>query len=82
MKCIYAPYTIQTKKYRFCIMIEYCVYWTEYGEPRHKVFSNLSEAEMYSCTIRGVEGVEYVDVSEEETIDFDELQEKFPEDFF
>lgn len=63
-------------------MIEYCVYWTEYGEPRHKVFSNLSEAEMYSCTIRGVEGVEYVDVSEEETIDFDELKEKFPEDFF
>lgn len=62
-------------------MVEYCVYWTENGEPRHEVFPSLSEAEMFSCVIRGCPGVEYVDVSEEETIDFDELAGMFPEDF-
>ncbi|MFB9137909.1 hypothetical protein [Vibrio olivae] len=62
-------------------MKEYCVYWHERGEPRHEVFSDLSEAEMFSCMIRGLEGVEYVEVSEEESIDFEELSEMFPEDF-
>lgn len=62
-------------------MVEFCVYWTEYGEPMHKVFTSLAEAEMFSCAIRGRQGVEYVDVSEEETIDFDELKAAFPEDF-
>lgn len=62
-------------------MKEYCVYWYEYGEPRHEVFSCLPEAEMFSCMIRSREGVEYVEVSEEESIDFEELAEMFPEDF-
>ncbi|WP_343102168.1 MULTISPECIES: hypothetical protein [Bacteria] len=62
-------------------MKEYCVYWHENGEPRHEVFSDLSGAEMFSCMIRGLEGVEYVEVSEEESIDFGELAEMFPEDF-
>ncbi len=47
-------------------MKEYCVYWHEDGEPRHEVFSSLPEAEMFSCMIRGREGVEYVEISEEE----------------
>jgi hypothetical protein len=62
-------------------MKEYCVYWHENGEPRHEVFSDLSGAEMFSCMIRGLEWVEYVEVSEEESIDFGELAEIFPEDF-
>ena len=35
------------------VMVEYCVYWLENGEPMHEVFSNLAAAEMYSCAIRG-----------------------------
>lgn len=62
-------------------MKEYCVYWLEDGEPRHEVFANLSEAEMFSCMIRGWRGVEDVEVSEEDCIDFDELQAMFPDDF-
>lgn len=62
-------------------MKEYCVYWHEDGEPRHEVFSSLPEAEMFSCMIRGREGVEYVEISEEESIDFDELARIFPKDF-
>lgn len=42
-------------------MKEYCVYWLEDGEPRHEVFANLSEAEMFSCMIRGWGGVEDVE---------------------
>lgn len=62
-------------------MKEYCVYWFEDGEPRHEVFTNLPEAEMFSCMIRGWGGVEDVEVSEEDWIDFDELQAMFPDDF-
>lgn len=50
-------------------MVEYCVYWLENGEPMHEVFSSLAAAEMYSCAIRGKENIEWVEVSEEETID-------------
>ena len=35
------------------VMVEYCVYWLENGEPMHEVFSSLTAAEMYSCAIRG-----------------------------
>ena len=63
------------------VMVEYCVYWLENGEPMHEVFSNLTAAEMYSCAIRGKENVEWVEVSEEEAIDLDELEDMFPDDF-
>ena len=43
-------------------MKEYCVYWFENGEPRHEVFSCLDGAEMFSCMIRGQDGVEHVDM--------------------
>ena len=56
-------------------MVEYCVYWLENGEPMHEVFSSLAAAEMYSCAIRGKENIEWVEVSEEETIDLDELED-------
>lgn len=62
-------------------MKEYCVYWFEDGEPRHEAFTNLPEAEMFSCMIRGWGRVEDVEVSEEDCIDFDELQAMFPDDF-
>ena len=62
-------------------MVEYCVYWLENGEPMHEVFSNLAAAGMYSCAIRGKENVEWVEVSEEEAIDLDELKDMFPDDF-
>ena len=62
-------------------MVEYCVYWLENGEPMHEVFSNLTTTEMYSCAIRGKENVEWVEVSEEEAIDLDELEDMFPDDF-
>ena len=52
-----------------------------YGELMHEVFSNLAAAEMYSCAIRGKENVEWVEVSEEEAIDLDELEDMFPDDF-
>ena len=61
--------------------VEYCVYWLENGEPMHEVFSSLAAAEMYSCAIRGKENIEWVEVSEEETIDLDELEDMFPDDF-
>ena len=35
----------------------------------------------YSCAIRGKENIEWVEVSEEETIDLDELEDMFPDDF-
>ena len=63
------------------VMVEDCVYWLENGEPMHEVFSNLAAAEMYSCAIRGKENVEWVEVSEEEAIDLDELEDMFPDDF-
>lgn len=44
-------------------------------------FSSLAAAEMYSCAIRGKENIEWVEVSEEETIDLDELEDMFPDDF-
>ena len=60
----------------------------ENGEPMHEVFSSLAAAEMYSCcllytscAIRGKENIEWVEVSEEETIDLDELEDMFPDDF-
>jgi hypothetical protein len=62
-------------------MVEYCVYWLENGEPMHEVFSSLAAAKMYSCAIRGKENIEWVEVSEEETIDLDELEDMFPDDF-
>lgn len=62
-------------------MKEYCVYWFENGEPRHEVFSCLSGAEMFSCMIRGWEGVEHVEISEEDFLDPEELQEIYPGDF-
>ena len=62
-------------------MVEYCVYGLENGEPMHEVFSNLAASEMYSCAIRGKENVEWVEVSEEEAIDLDELKDMFPDDF-
>lgn len=34
-----------------------------------------------SCAIRGKENIEWVEVSEEETIDLDELEDMFPDDF-
>ena len=46
-------------------MKEYCVYWFENGEPRHEVFSCLDGAEMFSCMIRGQDGVEHVEISED-----------------
>ena len=42
---------------------------------------SLAAAEMYSCAIRGKENIEWVEVSEEETIDLDELEDMFPDDF-
>ena len=42
---------------------------------------NMAAAEMYSCAIRGKENIEWVEVSEEETIDLDELEDMFPDDF-
>ena len=62
-------------------MVEYCVYWLENGEPMHEVFSSLAAAEMSSCAIRGKENIEWVEVSEEENIDLDELEDMFPDDF-
>lgn len=62
-------------------MVEYCVYWFEGGEPMHEVFSSLAAAEMFSCAIRRKENVEWVEVSEEEAIDLDELGAMFPGDF-
>ena len=62
-------------------MVEYCVYWLENGEPMHEVFSSLASAEMYSCAIRGKEIIEWVEVSEEETTDLDELEDMLPDDF-
>ena len=47
----------------------------------HEVFSSLAAAQMYSCAIRGKENVEWVEVSEEEAIDLDELEDMFPDDF-
>lgn len=47
-------------------MKEYCVYWFENGESRHEVFSCLDGAEMFSCMIRGQDGVEHVEISEED----------------
>ena len=47
-------------------MKDYCVYWFENGEPRHEVFSCLDGAEMFSCMIRGQDGVEHVEISEED----------------
>jgi len=35
----------------------------------------------HSCAIRGKENIEWVEVSEEETIDLDELEDMFPDDF-
>ncbi|MGH6555597.1 hypothetical protein ACRFA2_22615 (plasmid) [Bacteroides hominis] len=62
-------------------MVEYCVYWLENGEPMHEVF-------LFFCTTRdtmsnrGKENIEWVEVSEkEETIDLDELEDMFPNDF-
>ena len=43
--------------------------YAQNGEPMHEVFSSLAAAEMYSCAIRGKENIEWVEVSEEETID-------------
>ena len=34
-----------------------------------------------TCAIRGKENVEWVEVSEEEAIDLDELEDMFPDDF-
>ena len=45
------------------------------------MFSSLAAAEMYSCAIRGKDNIEWVEVSEEETIDLDELEDMFPDDF-
>ena len=45
------------------------------------MFSILAAAEMYACAIIGKENVEWVEVSEEETIDLDELEDMFPDDF-
>ena len=56
-------------------MVEYCVYWLEDGNPMHKVFSSPVAAEMFCCWIRGREGGECAEVSEEGTIDMDELEE-------
>ena len=39
------------------------------------------DMEGYSCAIRGKENIEWVEVSEEETIDLDELEDMFPDDF-
>lgn len=62
-------------------MVEYCVYWLENTSCIGSPFSNLAAAEMYSCAIRGKENVEWVEVSEEEAIDLDELKDMFPDDF-
>ncbi|CUQ29083.1 Uncharacterised protein [Bacteroides thetaiotaomicron] len=68
----------------FCLAKRVKVEWLfqlENGEPMHEVFSSLAAAEMYSCAIRGKENIEWVEVSEEETIDLDELEDMFPDDF-
>ena len=51
--------------------------------PRHlsRLWGRSTAAEMYSCAIRGKENIEWVEVSEEETIDLDELEDMFPDDF-
>ncbi len=59
-------------------MVEYCVYWLENGEPMHEVFSNLPPPRCTQCAIRGKKNIEWVEVSEEETIDLDELEDMFP----
>lgn len=61
-------------------MVEYCVYWLENGEPMHEVFSSLIAHEYISAAARE-ENIEWVEVSEEETIDLDELEDMFPDDF-
>ena len=50
-------------------MVEYCVYWLENGKPMLEVFSSFSAAEMYSFPIRGIANIEWVELSEEETIE-------------
>ena len=62
------------------VMVEYCVYWLENGEPMHEVFSNLATRDVLMCDKRE-ENVEWVEVSEEEAIDLDELEDMFPDDF-
>ena len=44
-------------------------------------YCNISKTKngMYSCAIRGKENIEWVEVSEEETIDLDELEDMFPD---
>lgn len=55
---------------------EYCVYWMEEGEPACEVFGSLPEAEMFSCMIRGRQGIEYVEVMEE-AVEEPEREERF-----
>ena len=62
-------------------MKEYCVYWFENGEPRHEVFSCLDGAEMFSCMIRGQDGVEHVEISEEDISAPEGFREICPGDF-
>lgn len=57
--------TLYLGKLRFMKEFEYCVYWMEEGEPACEVFGSLPEAEMFSCMIRGRQGIEYVEVMEE-----------------
>ena len=50
-------------------------------EPRHEVFSCLDGAEMFSCMIRGQDGVEHVEISEEDISAPEEFREICPGDF-
>ena len=51
------------------------------GDAGADLKAERAAAEMYSCAIRGKENIEWVEVSEEETIDLDELEDMFPDDF-
>lgn len=56
----------------------YYVYWEEDGEPASREFSCLAEAEMFSCMIRGQEGVEAVEVSKERVLTREEMEKLCP----
>ena len=68
--------TLYLGKLRFMKEFEYCVYWMEEGEPACEVFGSLPEAEMFSCMIRGKQGIEYVEVMEE-VVEEPEWEERF-----
>lgn len=55
--------------------MKYGVYWMEKGEPYSELFSSQEEAERFMCEIRGQEGVEDVDMGEDESEPMEDLFE-------